>query len=105
MAQDSQKTCTESDHDDHCCHDHSKPAFAFEAMNFREQNSGSDCEGEIDLPCKDAQEPVSDKQLKGFDGIPREWFNFEKVFNDKTNRYSTTFQCQFQTCRKKFTKK
>ena len=88
-AHDSQKTRTESCHE--FDHNDTGSAIVQKDLDFREQNASHADESKVAAACKDAKEPVSEKQIKGFDGIPREWYTFEKVFNEKTNRYSTTF--------------
>lgn len=48
---------------------------------------------------------VEMKATKGFENIPIEWYSFFRVFNENTNRYSTSFNCKFDGCNKVFTKK
>ena len=45
------------------------------------------------------------KATKGFENIPNEWYSFFRVFNENTNRFSTSFECKFEGCSKVFTKK
>ena len=48
---------------------------------------------------------IEKKASKGFENFPSEWYSFFRVFNENTNRYSTSFKCRFYGCNKTFTKK